>query len=99
MGNWQRLWITKLEVSQAVASKISMKHGISIIDLRENFICNLEVFGAQVKNNNHGSRYLFYLRVDKNYFIEVYANCLNFDYGEYSVRTARRTSKIVKIRR
>lgn len=99
MGTWQSIWITKLDISQAVANKISLKHGISILDLREKFICNLDVFGAKVKSSNHGTRYLFYLRVNKDYFIEIYANCLNFDYGEYSVRTARRTSKIVKIRR
>ena len=95
MKSWRTIWIARLIVSDAVALKIALKHGLSQFEVEESLLCNHRVLAREIDDDLHGSRLLLYVSLDRSRALLAYIDTLNSDYSEFNLRSAR----VVKNRR
>jgi hypothetical protein len=94
MAIWKKLWIAKIIVEQEIAAKISLKHGVSVDLVERYFLCNHEIFARKIFDFKHGARFLIYSQISEDKYLRGYVDCVNHDYSEYRLRSARITSQI-----
>ena len=99
MEKWVPIWIATLNISEVTSRKLSLKHGIDLLQLQESLICNSKIRGREVDMPVHGRRFLIYVEVEKEKYIRAYLDLVDFEYSVYSLRTAQITSQIPILRR
>ena len=89
MGNTEPLWIASLHISESIARKIALKHGLSVHELRSHLVANRYIRGHVNVHPVHGYRVLVRTILENGRVVELVLELDNPAIDSWSVRTAR----------
>ena len=89
MGNTIPIWITSLHISESIARKIALKHGLSVHELRSHLVANRYIRGHVNVHPVHGYRVLVRTILENGRVVELVLELDNPAIDSWSVRTAR----------
>ena len=89
MGNTEPIWIASLHISESIARKIALKHGLSVHELRSHLVANRYIRGHVNVHPVHGYRVLVRTILENGRVVELVLELDNPAIDSWSVRTAR----------
>ena len=89
MGNTEPIWIASLHISESIARKIALKHGLSVHELRSHLVANRYIRGHVNVHPVHGYRVLVRTILENGRVVELVLELDNPAIDFWSVRTAR----------
>ena len=89
MGNTEPIWIASLHISEPIARKIALKHGLSVHELRSHLVANRYIRGHVNVHPVHGYRVLVRTILENGRVVELVLELDNPAIDSWSVRTAR----------
>ena len=89
MGNTEPIWIASLHISESIARKIALKHGLSVHELRSHLVANRYIRGYANVHPVHGYRVLVRTILENGRVVELVLELDNPAIDSWSVRTAR----------
>ncbi len=89
MGNTEPIWIASLHISESIARKIALKHGLSVHELRSHLVANRYIRGHVNVHPVHGYRVLVRTILENGRVVELVLELDNPAIDSWLVRTAR----------
>jgi len=89
VGNTEPIWIASLHISESIARKIALKHGLSVHELRAHLVANRHIRGHVNDHPVHGYRVLVRTNLENGRSVEIVLELENPAIDSWSVRTAR----------
>ena len=71
MGNTEPIWIASLHISESIARKIALKHGLSVHELRSHLVANRYIRGHVTVHPVHGYRVLVRTILENGRVVEL----------------------------